>query len=794
MTQEKRAVNLRINGQEISESVYGRTMLLTFLRDELKLTGTKNGCSTNHCGACMVLVNGKAVKSCSLPMHKLQDAEVMTIEGLSDGQPLHPIQAAFLAAGGVQCGFCTPGMILSTKALLDNKPDPTEEEIRLGLQHNICRCTGYLKIIAAVRLASEWLKRPLEIKLNTIGGYGQSVIDIDGAAKVTGKLSFAGDIYRNQMLYAKVVWTKHPHALIKSIDVRPAEKVAGVVQVLSAKDVPGHNGFGLLKQDQPVLCGDKVRFIGDAVALVLAESEETAKRACDLVKVEYDPLPVLCSPEEGLESEAYPIHPEGNICKQLVHTVGDTSQGFAKSALVVEGHFETPFVEHGYLEPEAGLAFWENDILVIKAPTQFPFELRGQLAKILDMPEDKICVQVTPLGGVFGSKADATIEPLIALAAYCAKRPVKLTLTRDESMKKSTKRHPYVMDYKVGFDKSGMILAVEAKLLSDAGAYTALSPRVIDQACIFACGPYEVPNLKIEGWAVYTNNVNSSAFRGFGINQVAVAIESLVDEAARKLRIDPFDIRYKNALKAGSRTPTGEILRHSVAMEETIMAARKALEEELPAIKQKLTPGKKLGIGVAAGFKNVGAGKGKIDGAGAIFKLLPGGKVLLRASAVDMGQGIRTALAQIVREVIPLSDDRLELITGDTALTPKHGGAIAERQTLISGNAVAKAAEKFKFEIKKKAAAILSKPETEFDLIVDGLVHEPSGQEITLTELEQALEEKNEKIESTFIYITPKTFALADVEGRKSVPPGGISQLPRLCLYVSGCGFRDRSC
>jgi len=778
MPREKQTINLKVNGRKISPSVPARTMLLTFLRDELKLTGTKNGCSTNHCGACIVLVNGKAKKSCCLPMRKLQNADILTIEGLADGQQLHPIQAAFLASGGVQCGFCTPGMILSTKALLDKNPDPTEEEIRLGLQHNICRCTGYLKIIAAVKLARDGLKHPLEIKLNRIGGYGQSVMDIDGVAKVTGKLSFAGDMVLNQMLYAKVVWTEHPHAVIKSIDVKPAEKLAGVVQVLTAKDVPGHNGFGPLKQDQPVLCSDKVRFMGDAVALVLSESEKTAKTACDLVKVEYDPLPGVFSPEEGFENEAYPIHPEGNICKQLVHTVGDTSQGFGKSERVLEGHFETPFVEHGYLEPEAGLAFWENDILVIKAPTQFPFELRGQLAKILDMPEDKIRIQVTPLGGAFGSKADATIEPLIALAAYCAKRPVKLTLTRDESLKKSTKRHPYVMDYKVGFDKNGMILAVEAKLLSDAGAYTALSPRVLDQACIFACGPYEVPNLKIEGWAIHTNNANSSAFRGFGINQVAVAIESLVDEAACKLRLDPFDIRYINALKAGSRTPTGEILRRSVAMEETIEAARKALGEELPAIEQEVTPGKKLGIGVAAGFNNVGAGKGKVDDAGAIFKLMPGGKVLLRASAIDMGQGIRTTLAQIAREVIPLSEDRLEVITGDTVLTPKHGGAIAERQTLISGNAVAKAAEKFKFEIKKKAAAILSVPENELNLIVDGVVHRLSGRKIKLEELEQAVREKNDEIEATFIYIAPKTFALADVEGRKSVSPEEYRNYP----------------
>ena len=775
---EKLTVDFSVNGDQITATVTERTKLLTFLRDELKLTGTKNGCSTNHCGACMVLVDGKAVKSCSLPMRKLQNANILTIEGLSDGQRLHPVQAAFLAAGAVQCGFCTPGMILSAKALLDQIPDATEDDIRSGLRHNMCRCTGYLKIIDAVKLAARWLKNSQEIKMNTSGGYGQSVIDIDGIAKVKGELSFADDLYQEGMLHAKVVWSAHPHALIKRIDTAAVEKMSGVVRVLTAKDIPGHNGIGTLIQDQPVLCGEKVLFVGDAVALVVAQSLDTAEKACRQIQVDYDPLPGVFSPQQAITTDATKLHPHGNVCKHLVHSVGDVRMGMSQAELVVEGHFETPFVEHGYLEPESGVAFWEDGILVIKAPTQFPFELRGQIGKILNMPEEKIRIQATPLGGAFGSKADATVEPLIALAAYCTKRAVKLTLTREESMKRSTKRHPYIMDYRVGVDKNGMLLAVEAKLLSDAGAYTALSPRVIDQACIFACGPYEVPNLQIEGWAVFTNNVISSAFRGFGINQVAVAIESLLDEAARKLRIDPFDIRYKNALKAGSRTASGEILRHSVAMEETIIAAREALEQDLSAIKQMVTPGRKFGIGVAAGFKNVGAGKGKIDDAGAIFKLLPGGKVLLRASAIDMGQGIRTTLAQIAREVIPIGDDRLELITGDTTLTPKHGGAIAERQTLISGSAVAKAAEKFKLEIKKTASAILSQPENELELVVDGVVHRHSGRNITLKELEQTISDKNEKLEVKVIFVAPKTFALADVEGRKSVPPEEYRNYP----------------
>jgi CO/xanthine dehydrogenase Mo-binding subunit len=627
-------------------------------------------------------------------------------------------------------------------------------------------------------LAARWLKHPEEMKITAMGGYGQSVIDMDGMAKVQGKLAFADDLYLDNMLYAKVLWSAYPHALIKSIDATVAEELPGVFRVLTAANVPGHNGFGPLRQDQPVLCGDRVRFIGDAVAMVLADSEAVAENARDLIQVEYKPLPGVFSPAESLERSALQLHSDGNICKHLLHAVGDVDQALADSDLVVEGRFETPFVEHGYLEPEAGVAYWEGHTFNLKVPTQFPFELKQQLAAILNLPEERIRIQATPLGGSFGSKIDGTVEPLLAVAAYCTKRPVKLTLTREESMKRSPKRHPYLMDYKVGLSEEGKILAVDARLLSDTGAYTNLGPRVIDQACIFACGPYQVPNLRVEGWAVYTNNVNASAFRGFGINQVAVAIESLLDEAARKLNIDPFELRRKNALKAGSRTAAGEILRHSVAIEETIAAAHKALQEQLPRIRQMVSPGKKLGIGVAAGFKNVGAGKGKVDDAGAIFTLLPGGKVQLRASAVDMGQGIRTTLAQIARQILPLSEDTLKLITGDTELTPKHGGAVAERQTLISGNAVMKAAEKFKAELLNKAAAVLEAPTEELEFLPEGIVHLRTEAHLSLADLEEQLSQRGEKIEASFMYVAPKTFALADEEGRKSVPPEEYRNYP----------------
>ncbi len=779
-----------LNEKKLSPAITGRMSLLRVLRDDLHLTGTKNGCGTNHCGNCLVLVNGQPKKSCLLQMRTLANAEVVTIEGLAPPGQVNPIQAAFIAAGGSQCGFCTPGMIVAATALLDANPNPSEAEICDGLKDVICRCTGYNKIIDAVKLAARARQAAASVDVVASGALGDSVMDFDGLAKVTGTLTYADDIYLEGMLHLKAVWSPYPHARITRIDTHAAAAVPGVVRVLTHADVPGLNRFGTIKRDQPVLCDDRARFVGDAVALVVAESDLIAERAARLVQVDYEPLPGVFHPADALRPEAPQLFDDGNICKHLVHTVGDPAAALETADLVVEGHFETPFVEHAYLEPEAGIATWDGQMLTVKAPTQFPFELRAQLGEIFNLPESQVHVICTPGGGAFGSKIDATVEPLLALAAFVTGRPVKMTLTREESLVRSTKRHPYYMDYRVGLSRAGQIVAVDCKLLSDAGAYTDLSPRVIDQACIFACGPYEIPNLRIEGWAVYTNNVKGSAFRGFGINQVAFSIESLLDEAARKLGLDPFALRLRNALRAGSKTASGEILRHSVAIEETLVAAREALQREIPRLREQVTPGWKFGVGVASGFKNVGAGKGKVDDAGATFTLLPGGKVQLRVSAVDFGQGIRTTMAQIARGVLPLGSGTLEVISGDTVLTHKHGGAVAERQTLISGAAVQKAAEAFKDELLSRAAEVLSVPVDEVMLIPDGVCATRSENSLTLAELEAELSQRGQQAQRSYVHVAAKTFALADVEGRKSVPPEEYRNYPAYAYITQACAVQ----
>ena len=416
-----------------------------------------------------MLVDDRPTRACLVRVSQLEGRAVETVEGLAPAGELHPIQAAFLAAGAVQCGFCTPGFVMATKGLLLQHPDPTEDQIREGLRHNICRCTGYVKIIDAVRLAARW-HDPLGRARPRLGRRrsGRRARDpgppvwaprsptSTGVDKVQGSLAFADDLSAPGMLHAAVTWSAHPHAEILEIDSAAARAMPGVRAVLTAADVPGHNGMGSLKPDQPVLCADRVRYVGDAVALVVADTHAAARGAADAITVTYRELPGVFSPTAGLASEAPQLHDGGNVCKHLVHEVGDAAAALARAAVVVRGHFETPFVEHAYLEPESALAQPDGDGgIFLRAPTQFPFELRRQLAAVLDLPEEQVRVACTPLGGAFGSKLDNTVEALACLAAHLLQRPVKLTLSRPESIRVSTKRHAYELDYTVGLDAEG---------------------------------------------------------------------------------------------------------------------------------------------------------------------------------------------------------------------------------------------------------------------------------------------------------------------------------------------------
>jgi CO/xanthine dehydrogenase Mo-binding subunit/aerobic-type carbon monoxide dehydrogenase small subunit (CoxS/CutS family) len=773
-----------VNGKQVAADADGESTLLDFLRDKLHLMGTKNGCGTGHCGACMVIIDGRARRSCQVRLAKMDGRRIETIEGLAMDGRLHPIQAAFVKTGAIQCGFCTPGMIMATKALLDKNPNPNIQEIQKALEHNLCRCTGYVKIVDAVRVAAEELRsnKPSvsEAGDGLHGRIGESIPDYDSIAKVRGEPIFAADILKEGTVFGKVLWSKYPHARIKKIDGKRAQEVSGVRAVLTADDIPGNKCFGRIKADNPILCGDRVRFLGDAVALVFAESMAVARQAAELIEVDYEELPGVFSVAESLRDGAPALHEGGNICKQISHEIGDVDEARKKCAHMVSGHFETVAVDPGYLEPDAGIALFEDGILTVYLPTQGPFHVRQQIAESLNLPVEKVRVVVTPLGGGHGGRTDSGFACLLGLGAFTLGVPVKIVLDREETLRVGTKKHPFQMDYEVGADAEGKLLFVKAKLLADAGPYTSLTIRVLDQAVIFACGPYEVPNAHVDAWAVYTNNANTSAMRGFGINQVAVAVESLLDELSRKMGLDPFELRRRNVLAVGKKTFAGQILTSSVGIQATLDRCEESLTREIGRFRSTYgnEPTKRLGIGVASAFKNVGAGKGRQEDAGAVFSLEQDGTVLARVSGVDMGQGFRTLILQIAVETTGLAPRVIKLITGDTLLTPKHNCAIGERQTLICGKAALLAAQEFKANLLARAAELSGSPSQSLELRDDRIVDTASGRPILyLADLAKGLPPK-EPVKGACEYLAPPTYALYDVDARKRVSPEEYRNYP----------------
>ena len=774
-------VNFTVNGAPASTEVERGKTLLRYLRDDAGLVGTKDGCTTGDCGSCVVLVDGQPVDSCVHLMRRVDGTSIETIEALAEADDqLHPIQAAFLDRGAVQCGFCIPGMIMATKALLDENPSPTIEEIRHGLRDNICRCTGYVQIFEAVQQAADWIANPdVFAKWEpTYGPMGTSSVLIDGVRSVQGRLGFADDLTLTGMLHGKVVWSERAYARLLRVDVSEARRAPGVHKVVTAADVPGLNAHGRTVADQPVFCHDYVRFTGDPIALVLADTREHAEAAAALVSVEYEELPGLFSPSASLADDAPQLvsSSPGNICKQLTHEVGDVDAVFADAANVVEGHFTTQRQDHAYLEPLVCLAAVGVDgVVTVHTPTQAPFETREQLVKVLDLPREKIRVIATPLGGGFGGKLEIALEAMASVAAYVSRRPVKITLTREESLQTSVKRHPYEMDYRVAAADDGTLLAVEAVLIADGGPYTGNSPRVIDQACIFSCGPYRVPNLRIHGKAVLTNNPLGGAFRGYGINQAAVSMEQLLDELARKLGIDPFEIRRVNMLVEGDETITGQYLPSSVGAIPTLDACKAAFEEEWPTFQAMARPGYRIGFGVAAGYKNVGAGKGKIDDSGALYILGAGGRIELRASVVDMGQAIRTTMVQLASEATGIGFGQFDLITQDTALTHPHRSASGQRQTLISGNAVVIAGRSFKQQLLGLVAGWHGMDPDELMIAGDEVRTQWSQyrREEVLMSLAEVAERANAEgleLRADAVYEAPRTWPLSDQEARRTVP------------------------
>jgi len=647
----KETIALWVNGIPRQVQVEPGSSLLTLLREHLSLTGTKNGCGRGHCGACTVIVEGSSVRSCIYAVRQAAGKRVETIEGLAREGELHPLQCAFIEQGAVQCGFCTPGMIMAAKALLDTVPKPSEADIKRALRHNLCRCTGYASILRAVQAAAILINRgeheghegkdfspSLHVLRDLRGGLfavGHPLPRPDARAKVTGQAIYAADIQLPGMLYAKVLRSRYPHARLLHVNISAAKAVPGVVAVLTAQDIPAVRTHGLVRSDWPVLCEDRARYIGDALAIVVAETEAVAAEALERIEVEYEPLPVVETPEMALSPDAPLLHPGGNLAERIHIERGDVEQGFAQADVVVERTYRTARAEHAFLEPEASVAALDEEgRLVVYVGSQIPFEDRRQIAATLGIPETQVRVVHTETGGAFGGKEDIAGQIHAALAAWITRHPVKLVYSRTESMASHPKRHPTTIRLKSAATKDGQLVALEAHILGDTGAYTSLSPPVMTRTATHAAGPYEIPNVKIECQAVYTNNIPSGAFRGFGVPQAAFAIESQMDILAEQLGLSPLEIRRRNALRVGSVMAMGQVVRESVGLLETISRVEEALQRLGLEKWSDLAEGsKRRAWGVACGFKNVGLGGGAPDCAGATVEIHPDGRVWVGAGA-----------------------------------------------------------------------------------------------------------------------------------------------------------------
>ncbi len=562
-------VEATVNGRKVSKKVAPFARLLDFVRDDLNLTGTKEGCGAGECGTCSVFVDGVLVKSCLVPAAKAKGAKIETVEGLARSGELSVLQKAFHKTGASQCGYCIPGMVMAATSAIRTNPLVSDDEIKERLGGNICRCTGYSKIFEAVELARDVMNgsRPatalLEDEVDDGQFIGANVRRIDAPSKVTGKLRYAGDMVMPGMLHAAVLRSPHAHARIVSIDTSAAASLPGVESVITCDDVPGVDNFGVFVHDQPIMARGKVRYVGEAVAAIAAEDELTARRACALINVVYEPLPAIFDPDDAMKPGAPVVHDYApdNITKHIPIRKGDVETAFAECDLVIENTYETQQVEHAYLEPEAGLAYVDHDgVVTVLSPSQNITHHRHMLARIIAKPINKVRFIMSPVGGGFGGKEDMIYQGMLALLAMKTDKPVRLVFTREESIASTAKRHPARVHYRSGFTTDGRLHAVSLRMVSDGGAYGMSTEGVMRKAAILGAGPYAIENLQVDTIGVYTNNTPSGAFRSFGALQTQFATESQMDEAAERLGLDPFEIRRINKMTNGAVTHTKQTL------------------------------------------------------------------------------------------------------------------------------------------------------------------------------------------------------------------------------------------
>ena len=682
-----------VNGRTVT--VEKNQKLLRYLRDELHLTSVKDGCSEGACGTCHVLIDGKPTNACIPQTDKLEGKTIVTVEGLSDWEK-QVYTFAFGEAGAVQCGFCIPGMVISAKGLLDVNPDPTREEAAFAIRNNICRCTGYVKIIDGILLAARIFR---EGKLPAASAddwqVGSRVHRLDVEEKVLGYGQYPDDVYVDGMCYGGAVRSRYARARVLSIDTAEAEALEGVVCVLTQKDIPGQVNVGHLKKDQPTLIGigELTHYLGDAVALVCARDQETLEAAKKLVKVEYEELPAVHNPAEAAAPNAPLVFEEDENNVQAYKHVsrGDAAGAIAKAKYVLTEKFHTPWTEHAFLEPECCVALpLDNGGVRLLTTDQSAHTTMHECAAMLGVDYDHCQVQNMLVGGGFGGKEDMSVQHHAALIAYVARVPVKVKLSRQESILVHPKRHSMDMEFTMGCDENGIIQGVKASVVSDTGAFASLGGPVLERACTHAAGPYAYENFEIEGWAYYTNNPPAGAFRGFGVTQTCFCTETLLNQMADLVGISPWEIRYRNAIRPGGVLPNGQIVDGSTGLVETLEAIKPAYDAAVAAGDP---------VGIACAMKNAGVGVGIPDWGRCKLIVEPDGKVHIYTGASCIGQGLGTVLVQTVVTCTGLRRGDVVYERSNTWIAPDSGDTSGSRQTLVTGEATRRACAKLKAEL-----------------------------------------------------------------------------------------------
>ncbi len=671
-----------LNGTEVT--VRGdHPHLLAALREELDVLSPKDGCApSGQCGCCTVLVDGKARVACQTPLDKAAGGEVTTLEGFEPAER-DRLASAFAVCGALQCGFCTPGILVRTKNLLDQKGSDLTTETAAGrLGAHLCRCTGYTKIFDAIEMLASGQVPPLELP----GGIGKSGVKYEGVELALGDRGYIDDMRPVGLLHAAVKLADHARADVLRIDISAAEAEPGVVRVLTAADVPGQLKIGIIHEDWPVFIpeGGRTSYLGDVMALVVAEDVATARRAADLVTVEYDVLPPITDPKAAVASDEDAVWGlDGNVLSVSTYRRGDVDAALAASAHVVRETFHTQRVEHAFLEPESTLAMpREGGGLIVYSGGQGVWDDRDQIAKVLDVDPSQVTVELVSNGGAFGGKEDMANQAQTALASFVLGAPVKCTLTREQSLLIHPKRHPIEIDIEAGCDADGLLTAMRVRMIGDSGPYASVGMKVLERAAGHASGPYVVPNIDVESVAARTNNPVCGAFRGFGANQAQFASEGVIDRLAAAVGISGWDMRARNAVHPGVVWGPGQL------MDEGSRGARMCLEAVKPAYDAALAAGKAVGLGL--GLKNSGLGNGFKEIARAVVRLEDDGTVEVRHCWTEMGQGVHTVALQVAVEELGVDPAKVRVVV-DTTRELGAGQTTGSRGTLMGAGAVADA-------------------------------------------------------------------------------------------------------